>query len=101
MNTASTSTFQTRAAPDQTSAAIPAARHIEAVCVAITIRRGSQRSLTTPANSPSSVNGAYWQTASTPTSTGECVSRTISHDWAIRCIHVPVFETICPAKNSR
>ena len=47
------------------------------------------------------MNGRNCANAMKPTATGElCVSCRISHAWAIRCIHVPVTETIWPEKNS-
>ena len=70
-------------------------------CVAITVRRASNRSTITPANSPSTVNGRNWQSASTPTATGECVSSRTTHAAAMFCIQVPLTDTIWPLKKSR
>ena len=36
-----------------------------------------------------------------PSSSAECVSRYTSHDVAMRVIHVPMSEIVCPPKNSR
>ena len=69
--------------------------------VAITVRRASKRSTSTPAKRPNTVNGRNWQRASTPTATGECVSSRTTHAAAMFCIHVPLTDTIWPLKKSR
>ncbi len=70
-------------------------------CVQITVRRASMRSTTTPANRPNTVNGRNWQTASSPTTSGEWVSVRISQAVAMFCIQVPLTEITWPAKNRR
>ncbi len=72
-----------------------------AVCVPITVRRASSRSAKTPANSPNSMYGRNCANAITPTSNAECVSWRMNQPRAIRCIHEPVWETICPPKKRR
>ena len=78
-----------------------AARTSAAACVPITVRRASSRSTSTPAKRPKTVNGRNWHRASTPTATGEWVSWSTSHAAAMFCIHVPLTDTIWPAKKSR
>jgi hypothetical protein len=55
----------------------------------------------TPAKRPKTVKGRNWQSARTPTATGDPVRSSTSHAIATFCIHVPVMETICPVKKSR
>ena len=45
--------------------------------------------------------GVNCANAITPTSNGECVSCRTYQPSAMRCIHEPVWETICPAKKRR
>jgi hypothetical protein len=78
-----------------------AATVIDALCVAITRRRLSNRSAATPEISPKIVNGAKRQKARKPTATAECVSSITYHASAMFCIHVPTSEITWPVKKSR
>ena len=66
--------------------------------MSIIVLRLSRRSASTPAGSEKIVNGTKRRNASRPTATGECVSPTTSQASAMFCIHVPLSETIWPAK---
>ena len=70
-------------------------------CVPITVRQESSRSTTAPATRLKRVNGMNWHSARIPTATGEWVRERMSHAWATRCIHVPMFEITWPVKNRR
>ena len=70
-------------------------------CVAITVRRASSRSASTPANRPKSVNGRNVASAITPTANAEWVSWKTNQPSAMRCIHEPIWETVWPAKKRR
>jgi len=84
-------------------AASTAEKNICTDCVTITTRRLSNRSVTTPASRPSTVNGPKRQTESRPTaSPRECgSSTTTSHAIAMFCIHVPATDVSCPKKKRR
>ena len=72
------------------------------ICVPITSRRASSRSVSTPAKSPKSVNGRNCASAMIPTANGSpCVSWRTNQLSAIRCIQEPVWEMAWPAKKSR
>ena len=64
--------------PIRVTAASSAEKTSCADCVTITVRRLSNRSATTPAKRPKSVNGPKRASDSTPTAIGECVSERIS-----------------------
>ncbi len=70
-------------------------------CVAITRRRESTRSATTPASRPKTVKGTNLQNASAPTASGEPESSSTSQARATFCIHVPASDTSWPAKKMR
>ena len=60
-----------------------------------------QRSVKTPPTSVSSVIGKNWKAVTRPRSNGEWVSWITSQSCAVRCIQVPVSETICPIQYRR
>ena len=63
--------------------------------------RDSNRSATTPATSPKTVNGTKRQNASAPIASGDPESSMTSHASATFCIHVPASETSWPVKKMR
>jgi len=72
--------------------------------VTITVRRLSKRSVTTPASSPSSVNGPNRQIDTSPTASPRDpggASWMASQYNATFCIHVPQTDASCPAKKRR
>ncbi len=87
--------------PSSVIVAIVEASTMCPICVPITVRRGSSRSTTTPANRLKAVNGRNCASASRPTASGDFVSVRISHACVIRCIHVPGSEIVWPLKKRR
>ena len=47
------------------------------------------------------MTGMNWAAATMPSHSGSPVSWRTSQAWATCCIHVPISEISCPAKNSR
>ncbi len=74
---------------------------IESTCVRVRVRWRSQRSTRTPAIGPKTNDGIVLAKPTTPSRTAESVSRYTSQLVAIRVIHVPMSETLWPAKKSR
>ena len=70
-------------------------------CVVITRCRLSNRSASTPATRPKSVNGRKRQKARMPTASGDRVWSATNQARAIICIHVPKTDTSCPLKKRR
>ena len=87
--------------PPSVSPVSAKARSMEAVWVPITVLLASIRSTSTPANSPSTVNGRNWKTARMPTATGEWVISSTSQAVAMFCIQVPLTEITWPEKKRR
>ena len=89
--------------PSSVSAASTAESSICTVCVTITVRRLSSRSVTTPANSPRSVKGPKRQTERRPTARPRewGASSTTTQASPMFCIQVPATEVSWPKKKSR
>ena len=71
--------------------------------VVIRIRRWSKRSATRPVIGSSTTCGPNWSAITRPTATASLSVSTVStsQSWAVRCIHVPTFETSAPAAQTR
>src|SRR6185437_5952509 len=70
-------------------------------CVHISTVRRFSRSTSTPANGARRNVGICPAKLTTPSSSADPVSRYTSHAVAMRVIHVPISEMLCPPKNSR
>ena len=88
-------------APENASTVSATATSIDADWVAMTRRRLSNRSATTPESSPKTVKGAKRQKARKPTASGDWVSSMTYQASAMFCIQVPTSETTWPLKKSR
>jgi len=71
------------------------------VCVHTSTRRRSWRSTITPAIGANIKVGICPAKLTVPSSSADFVSRYTSHAVAMRVIHVPTSEIVCPPKNSR
>ena len=91
----------TVARPVNVSTARIPARAIITVWTTISVWRLGRVSARIPAKSPKIITGMNWAAATTPSQTGSEVSCRTSQACATCCIHVPMSETACPAKNSR
>ncbi len=80
--------------PDRVSTASISDALQSSVCVVVTRRSGSSRSIRAPEKSPKNVNGRNWQSASRPTATAECVRSRISQVAANRSTQVPIDEIV-------
>ena len=89
--------------PSSARTASTAENTICTVCVTITMRRLSNRSVTTPANRPSTVNGPNRQTVRRPTARPRewGASSTTTHASPMFCIQVPATEVSWPTKKRR
>src|SRR6476646_8685120 len=71
------------------------------LCVNVRIRRLSNRSARTPPHGPSTRTGPKASAALIPSAVPLPVSVKMSHDVAVKVIHVPIAEMNWPLRNSR
>ena len=94
-------TCQTSIAPDASNSASRKAWIMAAVCVASSVRRLSQRSVSTPAMGARKKAGIWPEKPTTPSQKAEPVRRNTSQLKASCCIQVPISEIPWPRMNSR
>jgi len=70
-------------------------------CEAISVRRRSRRSASTPPTSENRMIGSCCRNASSPRKNAECVSDSTSQFCATICIHVPMLEVQAPNHCTR
>ncbi len=86
--------------PESVSAASANDCTMASVCVHTSTCRRSSRSTQTPAKGAKRNVGICPAKLTVPSSSADPVSRYTSHDVAMRVIHVPMSEMVCPPKNS-